>query len=192
LYVDSDVVLLANTLETMLADLTTRGYAAICARVLRDVVIRTKAPGEVTATIPMFCTLFPRRLILKYGFDPAMPDCDDFEISYQLQKDGHKIAVSSAYAHHKVKDLKTSTKHIYRCGMALAEFLLKYKKSPPIVFKYVIFRGLGSLVHEILLCIVKGELKFIPRLLLLGLFEIAGFTMKLLNTLLVTTKLIRR
>jgi len=179
LYVDSDVVLQPDTLTTMLSELRTNGYGALSARVLRDNVLRVRSPGEVEATIPMLCTLLRRESILSHGFDPGMPNCDDFEISYQLLRHGHRIAVSIARVHHEHKDRGTSLKHQYRVGKAQAEFLLKYRRAPRVIVTYVIARGLGSPVHELVLCVVQRRFRLIPRLIAATAFLTAGFLWRL-------------
>ena len=182
-YVDSDVVLQPDTIRIMLAELEQNGYGALAARALRDNATKSINPGEVKATVPMFCTLFPRELILKYGFDPSMPDCDDFEICYKLLKHGHKIALSSAYATHRNKDRKTAIQHLYRVGKALAEFTMKYWRHPSVIFRYVIIRGLGSPVYGMLFCIVKGRFRLVLHLLGAMLAMTAGFISKLMERL---------
>ena len=187
-YVDSDVILLPNTLEVMLGELKMKGYGAINTLALNEDGSVWGSPGEKKATIPMFCTLFPRELVLKYKFDSSLPNCDDFEISYKLLKHGHKIAVSSAEAYHYHPPRSFSQNTAYRRGTALAEFLLKYKGSPSAVIKYVIIRGLGAPAFGILKCLHKGHLRIIPGMMFYGTIEVSGFIMKLSGTMLTALK----
>ena len=181
LYVDSDVVLEPDTLEVMLTEVKSKRYGALAARALRDGATKSLDPGEVKATVPMFCTIFPRELILGYGFDSTMPDCDDFEICYKLLKHGHKIALSSAYATHRTKDRKTAIQHLYRVGKAQAEFCIKYWRSPRILTKYVILRGLGAPLYEMVSTTIRGKPHLVPMTLMALIVQAVGFLLWLVN-----------
>jgi len=196
-YVDSDVILPPNTVETMLTQLKMKGYGAITARtILRGGsgyltwaytryrnVVNPERPGEKKATIPMKATIFPQELVLKYQFDLSTPNWDDASMSHRLIENGHKIAVSSAHIYHCYSP---DRKHrgAYWVGVATAESFLKYKKSPALVIKYTLLRGLGSPIQGLLLSIAKGEPRLIPCFIYIFLVQAAGFVSRLLSALL--------
>lgn len=191
LYIDSDVTLQPDTLKTMLTELRQEAWDAIAALAVDRESVRGavwKHPGERKATIPMFCTILRRDLVLKYRFDPKMPNCDDFEISYKLRQNGHRFGVSSAHAFHAEKTLKNAAKNTYRCGAAIAEFFWKYKGSPATVTRYVILGGLGFNAFKVLTRIAQGKPHLIPRYVFVTAVLYAGFAGKLSRILLDTLK----
>lgn len=196
-YVDSGVILPPNTLETMLAELKTKGYGAMTARYkiigaagylgwaaarYRN-VINPIRPGEKKATIPMRATIFPRELVLKYKFDLSTPNWDDASISHNLLKAGYKLAVSPTcvYFYHPSG---RKGRGVYWGGIALAESFLKYKKSPKLLIRYTLLRGPGGPIQGLVLSIARGELRLIPYFVYVLLGQTAGFISGLFSALL--------
>lgn len=196
-YVDSDVILPPDTLETMLSELRVKGYGAMTARTLAGGgpgylawavsryknVINPERPGEKKATIPMKATIFPRELVLKYKFDLSMQLWDDASISYRLIENGYKLAVSSAYVHHRHPTDKMG-RSAYRGGFAIAESFLKYWKSPTLLIRYTLLRGLGSPIHGLAWSIAKGDLRLVPYFVYVFLGQSVGFISRLLSVFL--------
>lgn len=196
MYVDSDVILLPDTLETMLAELKAKGYGSITARVLitgakgyrewalarYKNVIRPDRPGE-TKSVPMRATIFPRELVLKYKFDLSMPNSDGSSIGYRLLQGGHKHAISRALVHHYCPPGRKG-RSIYWEGVAIAEFFLKYKGSPWLVIRYTLLGGLCFPIYRMVISTAKGDLRLIPYFMYVFLMELYGFVSKLFSALL--------
>jgi len=193
-YVDSDIVLPPDTLETMLAELKTNGYGAITAReLIRGAtgylgwaktryknVISPDCVGE-TGVIPMRATIFPRELILKYKFDLSMPNSDGSSIGYRLSRAGYKFGMSSVFAHHYHPLGRKGRPHYWE-GVAAAEFLLKHKGSLAIVTRYTL-GTLGNPVYRLLKSVAKGDLRLIPYFIYVFLMVTAGFIGKMFAAL---------
>jgi len=201
-YVDSDVLLPPNTLETMLAELKMKGYSAMAARTIFSggrgylkwaftryrTVINPERPGEKKATIPMKATILPRELVLKYKFDISTPSLDDISISYKLITNGYKIGISSAYIHH---NHPPEGRGSYWCGIAAAESFLKFKKSPALLIRYTLLRGLGAPIQGLVLSIAKGDLRLVPFFMYSFLKLAGGFISKLFSALLGALRRVR-
>ena len=113
-YVDSDVILSADCLQTMVKEMEESGYTGICAQLMSqqntsywewgtDQHWRTmfNKPGA-KRFIPTPATIFLREVILEYGFDPFFNGAaEDLDLSYRLGKKGNILGVSSAVAYHK-------------------------------------------------------------------------------------------
>lgn len=195
-YSDSDVVLNSGTLEIMLAEMKDQGYGGLAARTLigdghgyiawayerYKNVINPEMPGEKIATIPMKATMFPRELVLKYKFDLSMQLWDDASISRNLIENGYKLAMSSALVYHNHPPEKMG-RSAYRGGFAIGESFLKYRKSPSLLVKYTLLRGLGSPIHGLLVSISKGDPRLVPYFLFVFFGQIFGFAGRLLSPL---------
>ena len=196
-YADSDVVLLPDTLEEMLAELTAKGYGGMTARTVikggtgylgwalaryKNVVSPERA-GEKKATIPMKATIFPRELVLKYKVDLSTPNWDDASISLHLIEAGHRLGVSSSYVYHYQHRADAKSLGAYGSGVATAESFLSYIKSPRVLVKYTLLRGLGQPVQGMLVSLAKGEPRLIPYFVYAFLAKTAGFVSGLLRAL---------
>ena len=193
-YVDSDVVLPPGTMGAMLDELRNNGYGAMTARSIQvggtgyrawaarryQNVVRPGRPGEQKATIAMKATIMPREFVLKYKFDTSTPSFDDGSICQRLIANGHKIAVSSAFIYHH-HAIGGKNRGAYWTGVAAAEALLKYRKSPSLIMRYAILRGLGSPIHGMALSLAKGELGVAPLFARVFVLMTIGFTSKLLS-----------
>lgn len=195
-YVDSDIILLPDTLKTMLTELKTKGYGGMTARALISGatgyfgwaltryknVINPDRPRE-TKVVTMKATIFPRELVLKYKFDLSTPSWDDASLSLRLIENGHKLGVSSAVVYHYHPPGREG-RGAYWIGVAIAESLLKYRKSPAILIRYTLLRGLGVYIQGLVLSIAKGDLRLIPYFMYLAGGQAAGFISKLFSALL--------
>ena len=200
-YADSGVVLPPNTLRTMLDEIKMKGYGALTARYRikgatgylgwassrYKTAINPESPGERKATIPMRATIFPRELVLKYGFDLSTPNWDDASISYNLLKAGYKLAVSQTcvYFYHP---WGRKGRGVYWGGVALAESFLKYKKSPTLLMRYTLLRGLGSPIRGLAMSLAKGDLRLIPYFVYVSLGQATGFISGLFSALLASLR----
>ena len=91
---DADVILMEDTLKTMLADFLNSNYISMRAQESPDrkcsnywewarLQQQPLRPGEHLST----CTgLFRRETILKYGFDPSAEHLDDIDLEFRLRK----------------------------------------------------------------------------------------------------------
>lgn len=198
-YVDSDVILSSNTLETMLTELKTNGYGSITARQLLQGatgyldwaltqyknVIDPERAGE-TKVIPMRATIFPRELVLKYKFDLSTPNADGASIGFRLLEGGHRLGMSSVFVYHYHPSGRKGRPRYWE-GVAAAEFLLKHKSSPAWVARYTL-GTLGSPIYRMLKSMAKGELRLIPYFVYVFLTIAAGFVSKLSGALLSVLK----
>ncbi|MCP3684261.1 MAG: glycosyltransferase [bacterium] len=113
-YVDSDVILPPNCLQTMLVEMQERGYAGISAQAIspentsywewgEDQHLRMmfNKPGD-KKLIPTRATIFLRDVILEYGFDCFFKGAaEDHDLCFRLRKNGYTLGVSSAFIYHQ-------------------------------------------------------------------------------------------
>ncbi len=113
-YVDSDVILSPNCLQTMLTEMKENGYTGISAQAIspentsywewgEDQHLRMmfNKPGD-RKLIPTRATIFLKDVVLEYRFDPFFKGAaEDHDLCYRLRKNGHKLGVSSAFVCHQ-------------------------------------------------------------------------------------------
>jgi glycosyltransferase involved in cell wall biosynthesis len=181
-YVDSDVVLAEEALETMLTEFRDSGNISISARQQSGTehpsywewagwqhqrYSQIRRNHQYLAT--MAC-LLRRETILKYKFDFSPGGyVDDTLLELKLKKEGHTFGVSSAVAYHNHdENFKAFTSYRFFLG-SLNPTLVKKQGLfhagfwPPLVTLY----WLGF-------CLVKGKLKLIPYFVANGIMETAG------------------
>jgi glycosyltransferase involved in cell wall biosynthesis len=181
MYVDSDVILPPDTIKHMLLELRSNRFVAICARqIIIEEAYNKSNPFvnknlnlkhvEERKFIDTRSTIYKRDLILLYKFDSNMLHCDALDISYKLVKNGYKMGLSSAHVYHIFHPNKRGA---YWCGVALAEFLLKYRRSLYAIIRYVL-TGLFHPFYQIFSFIVKNP-RLIPYSAYDGFIQITGF-----------------
>lgn len=176
-YVDSDVILMEATLQTMLAEFRDSSYISMRAQESPDrkcsnywewarLQQQPLRPGEHLST----CTgLFRRETILKYGFDPSAEHLDDLDLEFRLRKEGYEFGISSAlfYYQHDA-GLSSLAQRSFLYGRWKPRAIRRYgpwhaRFWPPLVTLY----WLGF-------CLIKGKLKLIPYFIVDGFIQTAG------------------
>lgn len=140
-YVDSDVVLTEGCLETMLEEMTERGYVGIHAQIMsadnanywqwaedQHFRLRFNKEGERSSIITM-AAIYKREAILEYRFDPFFTGAaEDGDLCYRLRGDGLKVGVASAFAyHHHRGNLKSLIRQRMWYGRGNARFFWKHR-----------------------------------------------------------------
>jgi glycosyltransferase involved in cell wall biosynthesis len=176
-YVDSDVILLEDTLQVMLAEFRDSSYVSMRARESPDrecsnywewarLQHQFLHPGEHLSTC---AGLFRRETILKYKFDTSAEHLDDIHLELRLRKEGYGFGTSSAHFHYEhdvvLRSLavrgflygRWKPRAVRRFGPWHASFW------PPLVTLY----WLGF-------CLITRKLKLIPYFVVDGIIQTAG------------------
>lgn len=171
-YVDSDVVVPSGTLEVMLDELKTDGYAGIQAQVQapsvsnywewarqQDLHLTYNHPGEAKYGITTMTALWRREIILKHRFDPFFSGAYvDGDISHRVVAAGHKLGCSQAFIyHHHRSTLGRFIRQRYWHGQGCAHFIWKHK----------LFWGLANILCPVgpvhlAKCLLSGKPQLIP------------------------------
>jgi len=184
MYVDSDVVVKPDTLRTMLSEVVQGDYAGIHARLVgadnssywawaagKYKQLRHETPG-VQDVIGTAASMFRREILLRYGFDSTVPNCDDRDLSFRLTRNGYKLGLSTAVAYHYYywgfADFFART---YRRGVALAEFFFKYNELVQTS------KTLGFPIFGTFVGIREGQITLLPYFLFYGIVQFIGFLM---------------
>ncbi len=181
-YVDSDVILSPNALDTLVEDMIKNGYAGISARTIaasRDTYwnwaeeqageMEYNREGEADL-IGTAATIFTREVLLAYGFDPFFSGAaEDNDFAYRLRKAGHKLGVSSAIAYHDhPATLDQLMKKQYWYGKGDAMFFLKHRD-----LKYYIL-PFFAIPRAFFLCLEKNDFKMLPYYVFRSIPNILG------------------
>ncbi len=187
-YVDADVVLTDNCLQTMLEELESKNYAAIHAQILginisdywswaEDQQFRLffNKPGE-RHRIGTIAAIYRRDAVLKHTFDPFyITSYEDGDLCYRMRIDGNKIGVSSAVAFHAHRATYNVFKaHKIRYGRGTARFFLRHKKISTI-FNPIAYAFIGPIR-----AMVAGKPQLIVYFVLNSLFSIQGILSELM------------
>ena len=140
-YVDSDVILSENCLQTMMHEMETNGYTAIHAQVIgtdnasywgwaedQHFRMRFNREGEARSIITM-AGIYKRDAILQYKFDPFfVVASEDGDLCYRMRENGLKLGISSAFVYHQHRaTLKSFISQRVRYGRGNARFFWKHK-----------------------------------------------------------------
>ncbi len=178
-YVDSDVILTEDCLQTMMREMKASGYIGIHAQVLgaenggywgwaEDQRWRTRfnKVGEAPYLATM-AAIFERDVILKYQFDPFFAmSAEDGDLCYRLRKAHFKLGVSSATVYHRHRaTAATFIRQRVRYGMGNARFFWKHKSFVSL------FGTSAQLPFGIFVCIKQRSVRMLPYYLV---WSIAG------------------
>jgi glycosyltransferase involved in cell wall biosynthesis len=174
-YVDSDVVLPANSLVQMLLELRTRGYTGIHAQVLggpsetywewaQDQHFRLTFNREGAATaIGTVAAIYKRDVVLQFGFDPFMSGAEDGDLCYRLLASGYTLGVSSVRVLHRHRtDLADLVQQRLWYGQGTARLSWKHR-SARILLPALLFPITGSA-----LALAKGKPRLVPYFVVAG------------------------
>lgn len=140
-YVDSDVILSENCLQTMMDEMEAKGYTGIHAQVIgmdnatywgwaedQHFRMRFNREGEARSIITM-AGIYKKDAILEYKFDPFfVVASEDGDLCYRLRKNGLKLGISSAFVYHQHRaNLRSFIRQRVRYGRGNARFFWKYK-----------------------------------------------------------------
>jgi glycosyltransferase involved in cell wall biosynthesis len=169
-YVDSDVVLSENCLQTMIHEMETKGYTAIHAQVIgmdnasywgwaedQHFRMRFNKEGEARSIITM-AGIYKKAAILDHNFDPFfVVASEDGDLCYRLRKDGLKLGISSAFAYHYHRStFRSFVSQRVRYGRGNARFFWKHK-AVTTLFGASLMAPFGIVV-----CIRKRSPKMLP------------------------------
>jgi glycosyltransferase involved in cell wall biosynthesis len=177
-YIDADIILPDNALETMLEELQTGGFANMQARLdpvksqtywekaqdwhMKSSQLRTR--GGLSAAI------LDKGIAAKIGFDPEIRIAgDDVDFLYRLKKAGYKIGTSPV-----------SVTHVHREGLrGLARQRFWYGRAkPPLIKKHGPWKaGLWAPLvscYWLAMAAIKFRFDLIPYFLVIGLADTAG------------------
>jgi len=169
MFVDSDVKLAEKCLEGLRSDLEASGWAGIQAQVrswqntsywqrAEDQMFSRSGSRRSVDRITTMATLFPRRILLQYPFDPNL-DAEDIELSYRLIRHGFHLGIASATAfvyHYHRADFKAVWQQAYFDGLVSARFGLKYRSLD------VFIDPLRAMFSSTLRTVFKGKLWLVP------------------------------
>jgi glycosyltransferase involved in cell wall biosynthesis len=140
-YVDSDVILSENCLQTMMHEMDTNGYTAIHAQVIgmdnasywgwaedRHFRMRFNREGDARSIITM-AGIYKKAVILDYRFDPFfIVASEDGDLCYRLIKKGLKLGISSAFVYHQHRaTFRSFIRQRVRYGRGNARFFWKHR-----------------------------------------------------------------
>ncbi len=157
-YVDSDVIVPPDCLETAIKELKQEGYAGIHAQIVsmdssnyweeahdRHTRMNFNKVGD-REWIGAIVAVFERETILKYRFDPFfLGAAEDLDFSRSLRKHGFRLGISSAYAYHQHRaTCKDFVKQRSWYGRGNARYFWKHKSvrmllNSPLLIPYGIF-----------------------------------------------------
>ena len=141
-YVDSDVILSENCLQTMMHEMETNGYTAIHAQVIgtdnasywgwaedQHFRMRFNREGEARSIITM-AGIYKKDAILKFKFDPFFVSAsEDGDLCYRLRKGGLRLGISSAFVCHQHRGtFRSFIGQRVRYGRGNARFFWKHKE----------------------------------------------------------------
>jgi len=178
-YIDADIILLPNTLSTMLRELETSGYVGFFCRMMAGTLStywERAAQQHIQIlfsrkSVFSLCTILLKRdIVLKYRFDPSISIAgDDNDFCLRLRAAGEKLGISSAFVYHIHRaDLKGFIKQKYRNGRAKAQFARKHGLLDPAIWPPL------TMVYMLGYCLIKGKPNLIPYFLLDGIIETGG------------------
>jgi glycosyltransferase involved in cell wall biosynthesis len=177
-FIDADIILPDNALETMLEELQTGGFANLQAR-LNPVKSRTywekaqdwhlksslsRNSGGLSAAI------LDKSIAAKIGFDPEIRIAgDDVDFLYRMSKAGYKIGNSFVSVTHVHRDrFKSLTRQRFWYGRA----------KPPLIKKHGPWKaGLWAPLvscYWLARAVIKFRFDLIPYFLVIGLADTAG------------------
>lgn len=169
-YVDSDVILTEDCLQTMMREMKANGYSGIHAQVLgakdggywgwaedQRFRMRFNRVGEAPYIVTM-AAIFERNVILKYQFDPFFTVAgEDSDLSYRLRKAHLRLGISSAHVYHSHRATATTfIKQRVRYGKGNARFFWKHRSLVALVGPS------AQLPFGILVCIKQRSVKILP------------------------------
>jgi glycosyltransferase involved in cell wall biosynthesis len=177
-FVDSDIVLPAGSLTTLLGELKDSTCLSMQAKLLavrfsnyweratdwNVRLLQERQPGGLSAA------LLRRETIMKYRLDSSVNFGSDSALKYMVEKDGYRLGVSSsvfAYHHHRA-NFQAIVKQRFRYGQETVGFIRGYgplhpRFWPPLVTLY-----------WLTLCLTRGKPDFIPYFVINGAAQTAG------------------
>ncbi len=174
-YVDSDVVLPANALAQMLAELRSKGYTGIHAQVLgatgetyweraQDQHFRLTFNREGAATaIGTVAAIYKKDVVLQFGFDPFMSGAEDGDLCHRLLASGYTLGISSVHVFHRHRtDLGDLVQQRLWYGRGTARLSWKHR-SARILLPALLFPITGSV-----LALAKGRPRLVPYFVVAG------------------------
>jgi glycosyltransferase involved in cell wall biosynthesis len=177
-YVDADIVLQEGSLGSLLNELIGTQYASMAAAIIpasintyweRAIDWNAKLLRARRKTGGLQATVLRKDIVLKYGFDSNIIYGDDLDFITRVQRDGHKLGISSVsvYHHHRahLRDMYKARRNQSR---AIPRLIKKYgfwhpRFWPPLVTAY-----------WICVCIIKGKPNYIPYFIVNGVAQTAG------------------
>ena len=170
-YVDSDVVLSENCLQTMLDEMEKKGYTGIHAQLIggdntsywgwaedQHFKMRFNKRGE-GQSIGTAAGVYERDAILEYKFDPFfITASEDGDLCYRFKKNGLKVGMSSsAFAfHYHRSTFRSFVSQRVRYGKGNARFFWKHR------VVLTLFGASLMAPFGIVVCIKKLSLKMLP------------------------------
>ncbi len=187
MFVDSDVELGRGCVRRLRSELEKYGWAGIHARILSRVNLSYwqgaqdeafslffNRPGP-RSQIGTIAALFRREVLLRYPFDPNLREsCEDVDLCRRLEKNMHRVGVSSAVAyHHHRREFSTFVRHRFCYGLGDAELALKYRSIR------ILIEPLQSALFQVIYSIVTRRIRLVPYWLTSGLAEFVGVVLGL-------------
>ena len=140
-YVDSDVVLLPDSLARMLENMRQGGYTGLHAQVIslenrsywewaEDQHFQMMFNREEdTRFIGTIAAIFRRDAVMEYKFDPVfLGAAKDHDLCHRLRKDSHSLGISSAFAYHQHRaTIKSFVKQRIWYGRGNAVYIWRHK-----------------------------------------------------------------
>jgi len=197
-YVDSDVVVPAGCLNTMIAELEQSGYAAIHAQVVapddsgsywewaedQHFKAAFNKIGE-RKTLGAIAVLYRRDVLLEHRFDPCFSFFgapEDGDLSFRLSEAGYKLGVSSAVVYHRHRaTLWAFLRQRFAYGRGNALFLWKHRSWRHLVGPFLMVPfGLS-------MCLRKRSFGTLPYYVVWSLAASAGLVLEFARMALVGT-----
>jgi len=169
-YVDSDVILTKDCLQTMMREMKANGYSGIHAQVLgaedggywgwaedQRFRMRFNRVGEAPYIATM-AAIFERDVILKYQFDPFFTmSVEDGDLCYRLRKAHFKFGISSAFVYHRHRATAAAfIKQRVRYGKGSARFFWKHRSLVSLL------GASAQLPFGIFVCIKQRSVRMLP------------------------------
>ena len=176
-YVDSDVILMEDTLQTMLTEFQNSSYISMRAQESPDRKCSNywewarlqQQPARSEGRLSTHASLLRRETILKYPFDLSHGGyLDDIDLELRLREEGYQFGTSSALFYEQGINLRSLAEQRFVYGRVATYYIRKYGPWhanfwPPLVS----LCWLGF-------CLIKGKLKLIPYFIVDGFIQTAG------------------
>lgn len=188
-YVDSDIILPPNTMQTLVKEMIENEYVGISAKVIsltnntywewaegQAIGLEYNNEGDADL-IGTLATAYRKEVVLSFGFDPFFVGAgEDIDFAYRLRKAGNRLGVSSATVYHDYPaTLRGLMKKRYWWGKGDARFFWRHRDLRAFILPFFV------IPHAFFRCLKEKSFKMFPYYVFRSISNILGRVIEFLN-----------